>query len=244
MPTFDPHPCLSCRPRRARGSTRRQACRVRRTRARPAPRPCPGEGEIPPACAPPTGRAGRFFANTAARQGCEMLMRNRSFCILESRPVLGKSRSPKIPSTRLWHSLNVPLPPRPPPSGGLQHGGGPAGCAVLLKARFDERLDCCPSGDLGGKEGCAADRASAMLEPAARRGAGGSGTFRECQSLVEGIFGLRLFPSTGRDFTMQNVLFLESADQHANSNRHSLNLPPLRQQRRRVFEIQIGRAHV
>ena len=64
----------------------------------------------------------------------------------------------------LWHPLNVSLPPRPPPSGGLQHGDGPAGCAVLLKARFDRRLDCCTSGGLGGEEGCAADRASAMLE--------------------------------------------------------------------------------
>ena len=65
----------------------------------------------------------------------------------------------------LWHPLKVSLPPRPPPSGGLQHGLGPAGCAVLLKARFDRRLDCFLSGDVGGAEGCAADRASAMLEP-------------------------------------------------------------------------------
>ena len=44
------------------------------------------------------------------------------------------------------------LEPRdsPPPSGGLQHGLGPAGCAVLLKARFDECLDCWPVSGLGG----------------------------------------------------------------------------------------------
>ena len=64
----------------------------------------------------------------------------------------------------LWHPLNIPLP-RAPSERELQHGVGPAGCAVLLKARFDECLDCCPSGDFGGEEGCAADRASAMLEP-------------------------------------------------------------------------------
>ena len=80
-----------------------------------------------------------------------------------------------------------------------------------LSARFDKRFYPCPSGDLGGEEGCAADRASAMLEPAARRGAGGSGTFKGCQSLVEGIPGLRLTPSACRDFTMQNALFLMSA---------------------------------
>ena len=76
-----------------------------------------------------------------------------------------------------------------------RHGFGPAGCAVLLKARFDRRLDCCPSGDLGGRpvhcvalfttkardrpavealveagfeEGRAADRATTMLEAPAR----------------------------------------------------------------------------
>ena len=109
----------------------------------------------------------------------------------------------------LWHPLNVSLPPRPPPSGGLQHGRRPAGCAVLLQTRFDRRLDCSPTGDLGGEEGRAADRASTMLEPAARRGAGGSGTFKGCQSLVEGIPGLRLTPSARRDFTMQNDLPLD-----------------------------------
>ena len=107
---------------------------------------------------------------------------------------------------------------RPPPSGGLQHG--PAGCAVLLKARFDSRLDCCPSGDLGGEEGCAADRAPAMLE--LPLGARGIGTFRECQCLDEGIFGVQGFralptpvvrgrrPHCWMNFTMQNDLFLTS----------------------------------
>ena len=49
---------------------------------------------------------------------------------------------------------------------------GPAGCAVLLQTRFDRRLDCCPSGDFGGEEGCAADRASVMLEPPLGGGSG------------------------------------------------------------------------
>ena len=142
----------------------------------------------------------------------------------------------------LWHPLNVSLPPRPcraaasqssarssrpncrgavwsrgtrpPPSGGLQHGLGPAGCAALLKARFDRRLNWCPSGDLGGQEGRVADRAFTMLEPAARRGAGGSGTFKGCQSLVEGIPGLRLTPSACRDSKMQNDLFRTNPPTH------------------------------
>ena len=46
----------------------------------------------------------------------------------------------------------------------LQHGFGPAGCAVLLQARFDERLDCPQVAGLGGEEGGEADRASDMLE--------------------------------------------------------------------------------
>ena len=76
-------------------------------------------------------------------------------------PVL---KCPIPPSKRPLASFECFAPPRPPPSGGLRHGLGPAGCAVLLKARFDRRLDCCPTGDLGGEEGCAAVRASAMLE--------------------------------------------------------------------------------
>ena len=111
--------------------------------------------------------------------------------------------------------------PQPPPSGGLQHGLGPAGCAVLLKTRFDTRFNCCPIGDLSGEEGRAADRASAMLE--LPLGARGSGTFRECQSLVEGIFGplgFRALPTPvirgrrslcGMNFTPQTDLFLEKA---------------------------------
>ena len=42
-------------------------------------------------------------------------------------------------------------------------------------------------------------------------GAQGSGTVKECQSLVEGILGLRLTPSACSDFTMQNDLILENA---------------------------------
>ena len=126
----------------------------------------------------------------------------------------------------LWHPLNVSLPPRPPPSGGLQHGVGPAGCAVLLKARFDRRLDCCPSGDVGGEEGCVADRASAMLEPplgggrvprlqsalrqsgrdeeaelceaAARQGSGEWNIQRMPEAASEGVFGSRYSPTRWR----------------------------------------------
>ena len=72
----------------------------------------------------------------------------------------------------LWHPLNVSLPPRPPPSGGLQHGRGPVRCASLFKARFDKRLDRWPVSGLGGEVGGAANRASAMLEPPLGGGAG------------------------------------------------------------------------
>ena len=112
-------------------------------------------------------------------------------------------RSPKALPGRSLAELGSLVPSKLPqgsleprhsaPKRELQQGFGPAGCAVLLQARFDRHLDCCPSGDLGGEEGCAADRALAMLEPAARRGAGGSGTFKGCQSLVEGIPGLGSF---------------------------------------------------
>ena len=71
----------------------------------------------------------------------------------------------------LWHPLNIPLP-RAPSERELQHGYGPAGCAVLLKARFDRRLDYRPGGGLGGEEGCAADRASSMREPPLGGGSG------------------------------------------------------------------------
>ena len=54
---FDPHPSLSCRPRRARGSTRRQACWVHRTQARPAAAPARGKGQFLPADSPTTGSA-------------------------------------------------------------------------------------------------------------------------------------------------------------------------------------------
>ena len=77
---------------------------------------------------------------------------------------LGRKSAQDTLRSGLWHPLNIPLP-RAPSKRELQHGFGPAGCAVLLQARFDRRFDFCPSGDLGGEEGCAAARASAMLEP-------------------------------------------------------------------------------
>ena len=52
VPTFDPHPSLP---------------------------PARGKVQFPPACALPIGRAVRFFANAAAHQGREMLMRNKTF---------------------------------------------------------------------------------------------------------------------------------------------------------------------
>ena len=73
----------------------------------------------------------------------------------------------KAPSEAALAAFECFAPPRPPPSGGLQHGFGPVGCAALFKVCFDERLDCWPSTDVGGEEGSAADRASSLLEPAA-----------------------------------------------------------------------------
>ena len=63
VPAFDPHPSLSCRPRRARGSTRRQACWVHRTHARPAAAPARGKEHFPLAAALTTCRA----SNTSPR---------------------------------------------------------------------------------------------------------------------------------------------------------------------------------
>ena len=50
VPAFDPHPSLSCSPRRAAGSTRRLACWVHRTHARPAAAPAGGRSisRLPP----------------------------------------------------------------------------------------------------------------------------------------------------------------------------------------------------
>ena len=56
VPAFDPHPNLSCRPRRARGSTRRQACWVHRPQARPAAAPARGKEHFPLAAALTTCR--------------------------------------------------------------------------------------------------------------------------------------------------------------------------------------------
>ena len=90
----------------------------------------------------------------------------------------------------LWHPLNIPLP-RAPSERELQHGLGPAGCAVLLKAHFDKRFNCGPSGDLGGEEDCAADRASAMLEPPLGGGSGERHVQRMPEAASKGVLGLR-----------------------------------------------------
>ena len=76
----------------------------------------------------------------------------------------GRERRSRHPPKRHWQPLNIPLP-RATSERELQHGVGPAGYAVLLQTRFDRRLNGYPSGDLGGEEGCAADRASPVLEP-------------------------------------------------------------------------------
>ena len=122
----------------------------------------------------------------------------------------------------LWHPLNVSLPPRPPPSGGLQHGFGPAGYAVLLQARFDEGLDCCPSGDLGGEEGRAADRASTMLEPPL-----GGGRVPQLQT------ALRQF---GRD---EGAELCEAAARQVAGERHGQRMPE-RGRRRRALRLRAG----
>ena len=101
------------------------------------------------------------FALGAAWQ----VMKNKAFCIVKSRHALGVGRSPKIPSTRLWHPLNVPLPrpagrslaelgflvPSKLPQGsleprhsahskrGLQHGGHPVGFAALFTTKVAAR---------------------------------------------------------------------------------------------------------
>ena len=62
--------------------------------------------------------------------------------------------------------------PQGPLQAGASHGRGPVRCAALFKARFDKRLDCWPVSGLGGEEGGAANRASAMLEPPLGGGAG------------------------------------------------------------------------
>ena len=94
----------------------------------------------------------------------------------------------KTPSEEALAAFECFAPPRPPPSGGLQHGFGPVGCAALFKACFDKRLGIWPSTDVGGEEGSAADRASSLLEPAAWRGAGGSETIKnDARALSEGV---------------------------------------------------------
>ena len=108
----------------------------------------------------------------------------------------------------LWHPLNIPLP-RAPSKRELQHG----------LARSAAR----PSSKPASTSASTARRSQALVvkraaKPTGRppfwsprlEGAGGSGTFKGCQSLVEGISGLRLTPSACRDFTMQNDLFFES----------------------------------
>ena len=59
----------------------------------------------------------------------------------------------------------------------------PAGCAVLLQARFDERLDCPQVASLGGEEGGEANRAWHMLELPL---GGGSGE-RHVQGMPESV---------------------------------------------------------
>ena len=67
-----------------RGSKPGRRCACIRPPSQPSP--CPGEGANPTCLRPadwPTGRAIRFYANAAARQGCGMLIRNKTFRIVK-----------------------------------------------------------------------------------------------------------------------------------------------------------------
>ena len=109
----------------------------------------------------------------------------------------------------LWHPLNVPLPPAP-----LRAAG-----SSMADARSAAQPSSPPRSPLGQQSRRLSKRAfKRTAQPAGPtpcwssrlEGARGSGMVNGCQSLVEGIFGLRPTPSACRDFTMQNALFLMS----------------------------------
>ena len=91
-----------------------------------------------------------------------------------------KPRSPKIPSTSLWHSLNVPLP-RAPSKRGHQHGRRPVAFAALFTTKACDLRAVEALVEACFEEGRAADRAKFMLEAPARREPWGSETFKGCQ---------------------------------------------------------------
>ena len=100
---------------------------------------------------------------------------------------------------------------------GQVHAGGPRSEGA------ESRGSKLPCGSLDGTR----EPSSARLRPAGR----GSGTVKECQSLVEGIFGLLGFralpmhvvrgrrPICWMNFTMQNVLFLINSSPAGHSQR-------------------------
>ena len=118
------------------------------------------------------------------------------------------NQTPKTPfDSSLWHPLNIPLP-RAPSERELQHGFGPAGCAVLIQAHFDRRFDRCPSGDLGFEEGCAADLASLMPEPPL-----GGGRVPQLQSALR---------QSGRD---EEAELCEAAARQGSGEQHVQRMP-------------------
>ena len=116
-----------------------------------------------------------------------------------------------IPPTRLWHSLNVPLP-RAPSERGLQHGQRPVGFAALFTTKARDRPAVEVLVEAGFEEGRAADRATPMLEAPARRGPWGE---RHVQRMPEadseGVFGfrepLRLQPRHIKNRSPQGEMF-------------------------------------
>ena len=125
-------------------------------------------------------------------QSISFLSRNKAFRIVKFTQQSGrrprmtgvgrprKPRSPKIPSMRLWHSLNVPLP-RAPSKRGLQHGGRPVGFAALFTTKACDLRAVEVLVEAGFEEGRAAVRAKSMLEAPARRGPWGSEILKGCQ---------------------------------------------------------------
>ena len=108
------------------------------------------------------------------------LLGNETLCIVESRHAPGMSRSPKIPSTRLWHPLNVPLPPAP-----LRAAG-----SSIADARSAAQPSSPPRSPLGQQSRRLSKRAfKRTAQPAGPtpcwsprlEGARGSGTFKGCQ---------------------------------------------------------------
>ena len=97
-----------------------------------------------------------------------------------------------IPPTRLWHSLNVPLPPAPSERG-LQHGQRPVGFAALFTTKARDRPAVEVLVEAGFEEGRAADRAKSMLEASAWRGPRGERNIQRMpEAASKGVLGIRV----------------------------------------------------